>query len=226
MPPDRTKGNAPAAVTAEASGPQNPQTNESTRNMNSVSILTFDETTFDVVDHQNQPALRGAQIGNALGYSPEKASDAITKLYDRNRGEFTEHMTGLVKLRDLGPQSGGAGQVREVRVFSLRGAYLLGMFARTDRAAAFRSWVLDVMEGLVAPQEVSRMTHPQRLSHIRERRIIMKELGKCANLGEAVELYHDLRDVTRMLGRYLSATLEQLAPGVRQQLLALEGGSS
>jgi prophage antirepressor-like protein len=35
-----------------------------------------------------------------------------------------------------------------VRIFSLRGAYLLGMLARTPKAEAFRRWVLDVLEGI------------------------------------------------------------------------------
>ena len=39
-----------------------------------------------------------------------------------------------------------AGGVQQVRVFSLRGAHLLGMLANTDKAKAFRRWVLDVLD--------------------------------------------------------------------------------
>lgn len=66
-------------------------------------------------------------------------------------------MTALVKLpdlrlqaasagTDLSPQIEVAGQRREVRIFSLRGAHLLGMLANTEPAKDFRRWILDVLE--------------------------------------------------------------------------------
>lgn len=36
--------------------------------------------------------------------------------------------------------------MQKIRVFSLRGAHLLGMFARSERAKQFRRWVLDLIE--------------------------------------------------------------------------------
>ena len=55
-------------------------------------------------------------------------------------------MTALVKMKTRGGE-------QEVRVFSLRGAHLLGMFARTDRAKAFRRAVLDVLDDQVRQGE-------------------------------------------------------------------------
>jgi hypothetical protein len=52
-------------------------------------------------------------------------------------------MTAVVKL----PTEGGE---QETRIFSPRGCYALGMFARTRNAAEFRRWVLDVLEGKAA----------------------------------------------------------------------------
>lgn len=49
-------------------------------------------------------------------------------------------MTALIDL----PTKGG---IQQVRIFSLRGAHLLAMFARTKVAKEFRHWVLDVLEG-------------------------------------------------------------------------------
>lgn len=99
--------------------------------------LSFRETTFDVVDRGSRELwLRLGQIAPALGYSDPRNLNA---LYASNAAEFTPSMTALVKL----PTAGG---VQEVRIFSLRGAHLLGMFARTERAAEFRRWVLDVLE--------------------------------------------------------------------------------
>ena len=100
--------------------------------------LTFQSTTFDVVDQNGQPWLQARQIGQALGYS---RSDAVLNLYERNKDEFTLDMSTTIELRvGLTPQ--------ETRIFSLRGCHLLAMFARTSVAKAFRVWVLDVLENL------------------------------------------------------------------------------
>ncbi len=40
-----------------------------------------------------------------------------------------------------------AGGVQLARIFNARGAALLAMLAKTDKAADFRAWVLDVLEG-------------------------------------------------------------------------------
>jgi len=47
-----------------------------------------------------------------------------------------------------------AGGKQQTRVFSLRGAHLLGMFARTEKAKAFRKWVLDILDREVAKSEI------------------------------------------------------------------------
>ncbi len=104
-----------------------------------MQALTFHTTQFDIVDRVGQPWLQARQIGAALGYARE---DSINKIYERNADEFTSDMTCNVNLTLQGQQ-------REVRVFSLRGAHLLGMFARTGVAKEFRRWVLDVLEGKV-----------------------------------------------------------------------------
>jgi prophage antirepressor-like protein len=40
--------------------------------------------------------------------------------------------------------------VQDVRVFSLRGAHLLGFFAETRRAKDFRRWALDILDQYAA----------------------------------------------------------------------------
>lgn len=102
------------------------------------TALVFQSTTFDIVAHDGQPWLRCPQIGDALGYA-KRGGVAIDAIYKRNAGEFTASMTAVVKL----PTAGG---MQDARIFSLRGAHLLGMFARTPKAAEFRRWVLDVLE--------------------------------------------------------------------------------
>lgn len=99
--------------------------------------LAFQNTHFSVVDRNGQPWLRSGEIAKALGYSD---ASAINRIYARNSDEFTDAMTGSVKLTDPN------GDLQETRIFSLRGAHLIAMFARTPVAKEFRSWVLDVLD--------------------------------------------------------------------------------
>lgn len=179
------------------------------RSTRAKTALSFQDTKFEVVDHDGETWLRGFQIGSALGFKNTSAD--MSKLYDRNADEFTEHMTTVIEL----PTAGG---VQKVRIFSLRGAHLLGMLAKTERAKAFRQWVLDILEGVVAPQETGRMTYPQRLAYLKERRWLAHELAYCTEAGLAGELYDNLQHVSRLLG-ITPRAMETLAPGLKQKTL-------
>lgn len=114
-----------------------------------MQALTFHTTQFDIVDRNGQPWLRSPQIAGALGYAD---ASSINRIYARNADEFTDQMTGSVKLTDPN------GILQETRIFSLRGAHLLAMFARTSVAKEFRRWVLDVLEGKVELYSQPRIT--------------------------------------------------------------------
>jgi hypothetical protein len=58
------------------------------------------------------------------------------------------------------------GQARETRVFSLRGAHLVAMFSRTYNAAAFRVWVLDVLDAEVADKITISPAQAQELREL------------------------------------------------------------
>ena len=94
--------------------------------------MTFDNTQIEFIRHENQIWVRGTQIGAALGYTNPRVK--IREIYQRISDEFTESMSMLIKLPDLRTHTGDAGQMCEVRVFSLRGAHLIAMFARTEKA--------------------------------------------------------------------------------------------
>lgn len=98
--------------------------------------LSFHATAFNVVDHQGQRWLRASEIGAALGYADDKA---VQRIYARHSEEFTTSMTGVVNLTTPSGK-------QDARVFSLRGAHLIAMFARTDVAKEFRRWVLDILD--------------------------------------------------------------------------------
>ncbi len=107
------------------------------------NALTFNSINFTPVTIQNNVWLGVTQIGLALEYATETA---VVKLYNRNADEFTPTMTQLVEMET-------AGGKQMVRVFSLRGTHLLAMFARTEKAKAFRRWVLDVLDAEIAKQQ-------------------------------------------------------------------------
>lgn len=108
--------------------------------------LIFEETKFDVVDIHNIPWLRLPQVGAALGYENPYH---LQKLFDRNSDEFTDEMVQTVELDT-------ASGKQQVRIFSPRGCYLIGMLSRTEKAKAFRVWVLDVLEGRAMPRMIKK----------------------------------------------------------------------
>lgn len=135
------------------------------------SALTFHETTFHPIPRAGQPWLTAAEIADALGYASD---DAISRIYRRRAGEFTAAMSETVKLTASGNLQ------KEARIFSLRGAHLLGMFARTERAAEFRRWVLDILD-----QETERSEQPEIHAHTnkltqKQREHISREAQKVA----------------------------------------------
>ncbi|HFV9303975.1 TPA: P22AR C-terminal domain-containing protein [Citrobacter freundii] len=110
--------------------------------MNSVhnNELTFQQTEFHPVSHAGETWLTSSELAAALGY---KKSDAVTQIFSRYHDEFTEHMSTTLKMSVV--RKTGAVDI-PVRVFSLRGAHLVAMFATTPKAKEFRRWVLDILD--------------------------------------------------------------------------------
>lgn len=106
-----------------------------------MNTLSFHETELHVIDRDGQNWLTAGEIATALGYADRSA---ITRIFARNADEFTDRMTLAVKLTAKG--FGNGESEKEVRIFSLRGAHLVAMFARTPRAKEFRRWVLDILD--------------------------------------------------------------------------------
>ena len=102
-----------------------------------MTTLTFQNTTLSVINQHNQTYITASDLGLALEYA--NPLRAISKLYNSNADEFTPEMTALIEM----PTAGG---LQKVRIFSLRGAHLIAMFARTKVAKDFRKWVLDILD--------------------------------------------------------------------------------
>ncbi|HHF1123228.1 TPA: P22AR C-terminal domain-containing protein, partial [Haemophilus influenzae] len=109
-----------------------------------MTTLTFQTTSLSVINQHNQTFISARDLGLALTY--KNPTSDIMRIYDRNADEFTAEMTALVEMQT-------AGGLQKVRIFSLRGAHLIAMFARTKVAKDFRKWVLDVLD-----EEVKKST--------------------------------------------------------------------
>ena len=110
--------------------------------------LDFNGTEIRIIDRNGYPWVTAANLGLALRYSARgdqiDPSCPIRLIYDRHTDEFSADMTALVDL----PTNGGS---QKTRIFSPRGCHLVAMFARTEKAKAFRRWVLDVLDRIAPP---------------------------------------------------------------------------
>lgn len=102
--------------------------------------LMFQNQTIRLIEKDGKQWASAADIARALGYA---RADKVTRIYDRHKAEFSASMTQIVETPTLGASG---NLVTQTRVFSLRGAHLIGMFARTSKAQDFRRWVLDILE--------------------------------------------------------------------------------
>lgn len=99
--------------------------------------LVFNNTPISIINLNNQIWFTSSELAKILQY---KKTDSITKIYSRNSDEFTSKMTETLKMRVSGNLQ------KSVRLFSLRGAHLIAMFANTEIAREFRKWVLDILD--------------------------------------------------------------------------------
>ena len=137
---------APLAATFGASIENN---REGNIDMNIVarSDLNFQGKAIVPVTGMTGIWLTSAEIANALQY---KSAKSVTNLFNQNSDEFTSGMTQVI-------ESVTSGNYRKkVRVFSLRGAHLIAMFARTDVAKEFRRWVLDILDREVEHSPIAK----------------------------------------------------------------------
>ncbi|HGJ5865896.1 BRO family protein [Arsenophonus nasoniae] len=105
-------------------------------------VLTF--KTHNIVPFNNGDGkiwFTGHHMAELLEYADVKS---VNRLYNRNKNEFSPEMTQVVNLTSCNKNNDI--QYNRVRLFSLRGAHLLGMLADTKIAKALRKWLLDLAE--------------------------------------------------------------------------------
>ena len=98
--------------------------------------------------------LTSSDLAKALEYSNSRA---VTMIYNKYADEFTSAMTQVLEVSTSGNYR------KKVRVFSLRGAHLIAMFARTDVAKEFRRWVLDILDREVTNSPIAKKLTDEEL---------------------------------------------------------------
>lgn len=94
--------------------------------------VRFNNTDITIIDRNGQPWITGVQIASALGMADRRG---VHMLWTRHKDEFSTNMTAVI--RD--------GRTQR-RIYSIRGARLIAMLAKTPPAKSFRRDVLDVLE--------------------------------------------------------------------------------
>lgn len=128
-------------------------------NMNIVakSDYNFHGVSLSPVDNVPGIWLTSTDVAKALGY---KNTKSITNLFNQNADEFSDGMTQVI-------ESVTSGNYRKkVRVFSLRGAHLIAMFARTDVAKEFRRWVLDILDREIEQSPIAKQFTDEELVNL------------------------------------------------------------
>lgn len=115
------------------------------------SDLNFHGVVLNPVDNVTGTWLTSADVAKALGY---KSTKSISNLFAQYEGEFSQGMTMVIESVTNGIN--GSTRRMKVRVFSLRGAHLIAMFARTPVAKEFRRWVLDILDREVAHSPIAK----------------------------------------------------------------------
>ncbi len=123
--------------------------------------------------------LTSADLARALQYSNSRA---VTMIFNKYADEFTSGMSQVLEVSTSGNYR------KKVRVFSLRGAHLIAMFARTDVAKEFRRWVLDILDREVIHSPIAKQFTDEELISLCYQQLWMENSQKvCKELYPAMK---------------------------------------
>lgn len=159
-----------------------------------MTTLMFRNTILETITHNGQIWFTSAELAKALEYADPKA---VSGLYNSNEDEFASDMSLVVESTTNGINN----SLRKIktRIFSLRGAHLVAMFARTPVAKEFRKWVLDILDREVG-HPVYQPEAPERFTRTDTRNLarLVGCITQGFRFGQAWTnaVYYALRDVT------------------------------
>ena len=217
----RRKDEAP--TTCDSQGPLSNKSYDGNIDMNIVakSDLNFHGMNLVPVQNVNGIWLTSADVAKALGY---KSTKSISNLFAQYEDEFSQGMTMVIESVTNGIN--GSSRRMKVRVFSLRGAHLIAMFARTPVAKEFRRWVLDILD-----REVANGAVPVKFDF---EMYAQNANAACAMLDQIWDIFHDdlepgLRSLaspvaTKLVGRIIEA--KSISYSIRGGLLRAAGNKN
>lgn len=170
-------------------------------NIVSKNDLTFQNFTFSPVADCGAIWFTSTDLAKALGY---KKTDAISQIYARNADEFSPSMSMTLNMRFNGINN--SLRNKSVRVYSLRGAHLVAMFASTPKAKEFRRWVLDILDREVAHSPIAKQFSDEEIVHLCYMQLWMEKTQRMSKA-----LYPAMKE----LGSNFSGTLYDMAHETR-----------
>lgn len=173
--------------------------------MNSVakSDYNFHGIVLSPVDSVTGTWLTSSDVAKALGY---KSTKSISNLFAQYEDEFSQAMTMVIESVTNGIN--GSSRRMKVRVFSLRGAHLIAMFARTPVAKEFRRWVLDILDREVQHSPIVKQFSDEELVNLCYQQLWMENSQNlCKQLYPAMKQVrsefsgklHDIANETRYM---------------------------
>lgn len=123
--------------------------------------FNFHGTELFPVSDVNGIWLTSSDVAKALGY---KSTKSISNLFAQYEDEFSSGMTMVIESVTNGIN--GSSRRMKVRVFSLRGAHLIAMFARTPVAKEFRRWVLDILDREITHSPITKQFSDEELINL------------------------------------------------------------
>ncbi len=130
------------------------QTGNIDMNIVAKSDLNFQGKALVPVSNITGTWLTSSDPAKALQYSNSRA---VTMIYNKYADEFTNGMSQVFEVSTSGNYR------KKLRVFSLRGAHLIAMFARTPVEKEFRRSVLDILDREVQHSPIAKQFTDQEL---------------------------------------------------------------
>lgn len=237
MSPKPTKKKTPAALTAGVPSAQNQSTNERTEPMNSIAAsknepvtfsgqvipVKFMEDTLILIEHNAQPYAVMKPMVTAMGLDWRSQYVKLMEKFGAVVVEITttgadgkQYSMICLPLRKL------PGWLYSLNPGKLSADLRPKVIRYQDESdeVLWRHWTQQ--EPLHGGKRLSAGEGDRLL---RRRGDLRKELGNCTSLGVATDAYSDYVMVSALIGQGASP-LRDLAPGIRQLLLELEGGGA
>lgn len=159
-------------------------------------VLQFEDNALAIINKDGEKWLRVGQLVHPLGFKEERN---LRKSFERNADEFGARETALITIDT-------AGGPQQVRVFSLRGARLLALLAKTDRAKRFRAWVLDLIEAESTDRDARLATLSGQVKDLRGALLAEKPLWN--KIARYWEMHYDEQEIATIIGRSAPKTRE------------------